>query len=89
MINENAPELSLNIAKVSSALKKRIPNHLGPWTYTKTTLGQSNPTFVLSGKNNKLGNMIIKSFSSYEEAVSKIEEIKKRRKARKYELIKS
>ena len=41
------------------------------------------------GKDNKLGNMLIKSFSSYEKAMSKIEEIKKRRKARKYKLKKT
>ena len=26
----------------------------GPWKYTQTSIGQSNPTFILTGKNNKL-----------------------------------
>lgn len=38
------------------------------------------------GNGNNLGNIIIKSFNSYKEAIGKIEEIKKRRVARKYKL---
>ncbi len=54
MIKETATGLYLDILKVSSALKKRMPNHLGPWTYTKTAFGQSNPTFILNSKGKKL-----------------------------------
>jgi len=38
------------------------------------------------GKDNKLGNLIIQSCDSYDEAINEIEEIKKVRKAHKYML---
>ena len=38
------------------------------------------------GKDNKLGNLIIQSCDSYDEAINEIEEIKKTRKAHKYVL---
>jgi len=38
------------------------------------------------GKDNKLGNLIIQSCDSYNEAIKEIEEIKKTRKAHKYVL---
>ncbi len=41
---------------------------------------------VYGGRYNKLGNYRIESCDSYEEALNRIEEIKKRRKARKYAL---
>jgi len=45
---------NLNIKKVTNALSKRLPYKQGPWNYTKTSLGQSNPTYILTGKNCKL-----------------------------------
>ena len=45
---------ALDMQKVSTALSTRLPKFLGPWDYVKTTLGQSNPTFILSGKTDKL-----------------------------------
>ena len=44
----------LDIDKVTNALALRLPYMEGPWKYTKTSIGQSNPTFILTGKNNKL-----------------------------------
>ena len=41
------------------------------------------------GKDNKLGNMIIQSCDSYQDAANKIEEIKKTRRSRKYTLKKT
>jgi len=38
------------------------------------------------GRDNKLGNLIIQSCNSYDEAINEIEEIKKTRKAHKYVL---
>lgn len=38
------------------------------------------------GKENKLGNLLIKSYNSYDAAINEIEEIKKIRKAHKYRL---
>ena len=38
------------------------------------------------GKDNKLGNLIIKSYDSYDDAINGIAEIKKTRKSRKYTL---
>ena len=38
------------------------------------------------GNENKLGNLLIKSCDSYDEAINEIEEIKKIRKAHKYTL---
>ena len=38
------------------------------------------------GKENKLGNLLIKSCNSYDAAINEIEEIKKIRKAHKYRL---
>ncbi len=45
---------ALNIEKVTAALNSRLPQYSGPWKATKTELGQSNPTFVLSGLDKKL-----------------------------------
>ena len=45
---------NLNIDKVTNALAERLPDKKGPWNFTKTLLGQSNPTFILTGKNCKL-----------------------------------
>ena len=45
---------TLDIHKVTSALAKRLPDKKGPWRYEKTLFGQSNPTFILTGKNSKL-----------------------------------
>ena len=45
---------TLDIEKVTSALAKRLPDKKGPWRYEKTLFGQSNPTFILTGKNSKL-----------------------------------
>tara|TARA_A100001011_G_scaffold373435_1_gene432843 strand:- start:78 stop:1121 length:1044 start_codon:yes stop_codon:yes gene_type:complete len=44
----------LDIEKVTKALAVRLPHIKGPWKYTKTSFGQSNPTFILTGKNSKL-----------------------------------
>jgi len=41
---------------------------------------------VMGGNENKLGNLLIKSCNSYDEAINEIEEIKKTRKAHKYVL---
>ena len=41
------------------------------------------------GKDNKLGNMIIKSCNSYQDGTNKIEQIKKARRSRKYVLKKT
>ena len=41
------------------------------------------------GKENKLGNLIIESCNSYEDAANKIEQIKKIRRRRKYILKKT
>ena len=45
---------NLDIEKVTNALAKRLPDKKGPWNYTKTSMGQSNPTYILTGKNCKL-----------------------------------
>ena len=47
-----APSLNMNL--VQTALSTHLPEYRGPWTAKKTALGQSNPTFVLEGKNNNL-----------------------------------
>ncbi|PQM60528.1 MAG: phosphotransferase family protein [Rhodobacteraceae bacterium] len=44
----------IDLLKVTNALKSRLPQYLGPWTERKTVLGQSNPTFILQGKNKTL-----------------------------------
>ena len=44
----------LNMSLVNRALTKRLPQFVGPWSANKTTLGQSNPTFILKGKSNNL-----------------------------------
>ena len=41
------------------------------------------------GKDNKLGNLIIKSYDSYDDAINGIVEIKKTRRSRKYVLKKA
>ena len=41
----------LDIDKVTNALALRLPYMEGPWKYKKTSIGQSNPTFILTGKN--------------------------------------
>ena len=45
---------NLDMALVNRALKKRLPQYFGPWKAKKTALGQSNPTFILKGKNNNV-----------------------------------
>lgn len=45
---------TLDIDKVTSALSSRMPSYFGPWSFAKTTQGQSNPTFILQGKNYSL-----------------------------------
>ena len=45
---------TLNMDKVSNALKSKLPQFLGPWNERKTELGQSNPTFILNGQNKTL-----------------------------------
>ena len=44
----------LDLKKVTKALTFRMPEKQGPWVSTKTPLGQSNPTFILNGNNEKL-----------------------------------
>ena len=44
----------LDLKKVTKALTFRMPEKQGPWVSTKTPLGQSNPTFILNGRNEKL-----------------------------------
>ena len=44
---------ALDIAKVNESLSKRLPQFDGPWTSKKTAHGQSNPTFILTGKTDK------------------------------------
>ena len=44
----------LDMKKVTSALLKRLPAYLGPWSEEKTKHGQSNPTFILHGKSKTL-----------------------------------
>ncbi len=41
----------LDIERLSIALEKRLPRCRGPWKFSKTPHGQSNPTFILSGSN--------------------------------------
>ena len=45
---------TLNMDKVSNALNSKLPQFLGPWKERKTELGQSNPTFILNGRNKTL-----------------------------------
>ena len=52
-MNDNLPHL-LNISKLTDTLALKLPSFQGPWKYTKTSFGQSNPTFILTGKKNKL-----------------------------------
>ena len=52
-MNDNLPHL-LNISKLTDTLALKLPSFQGPWEYTKTSFGQSNPTFILTGKKNKL-----------------------------------
>ena len=52
-MNDNLPNL-LNISKLTDTLALKLPSFQGPWKYTKTSFGQSNPTFILTGKKNKL-----------------------------------
>ena len=51
-MNENPSGLEVKF--VNRALAQRLPQYLGPWKAKKTDLGQSNPTFVLFGKNKSL-----------------------------------
>ena len=44
---------ALNIKSVNASLSSRLPEFKGPWFAEKTIHGQSNPTFILTGKNNK------------------------------------
>ena len=46
--------IHLDVARVSKAFDLRLPELEGPWIATKTQFGQSNPTFIMSGKNKKL-----------------------------------
>ena len=39
----------LNFDKLFRALEMRLPKFKGPWKFTKTPHGQSNPTFILTG----------------------------------------
>ena len=48
-MNDNLPHL-LNISKLTETLALKLPSFQGPWKYTKTSFGQSNPTFILTGK---------------------------------------
>ena len=52
-MNDNSSHL-LNISKLTETLASKLPSFEGPWTYTKTSFGQSNPTYILTGKKNKL-----------------------------------
>ncbi len=45
---------TIDTDKVNQALAKYLPGFEGPWSVEKTKNGQSNPTFILSGKNKKL-----------------------------------
>ena len=44
----------LNFDKLFRVLEIRLPKFKGPWKFTKTPHGQSNPTFILSGSNGVL-----------------------------------
>ena len=44
----------LNFDKLFRALEIRLPKFKGPWKFTKTPHGQSNPTFILTGSNGVL-----------------------------------
>ena len=44
----------LNFDKLFKALEIRLPKFKGPWKFTKTPHGQSNPTFILTGSNGVL-----------------------------------
>tara|TARA_X000001036_G_scaffold192210_1_gene181266 strand:+ start:869 stop:1900 length:1032 start_codon:yes stop_codon:yes gene_type:complete len=44
----------LNFDKLFRALEMRLPKFKGPWKFTKTPHGQSNPTFILTGSNGVL-----------------------------------
>ena len=44
----------LDLERVSKAFDLRMPELEGPWVADKTQFGQSNPTFIISGKNKKL-----------------------------------
>ena len=46
--------IHLDVARVSKAFDLRLPELEGPWMAAKTQFGQSNPTFIMSGKNKKL-----------------------------------
>ncbi len=52
MINKDSSYIDLK--KVTKALTLRMPEIKGPWVISKTPLGQSNPTFILTGSNGKL-----------------------------------
>ena len=52
-MNDNSSHL-LNISKLTETLASKLPSFEGPWSYTKTSFGQSNPTFILKGKSNNL-----------------------------------
>ncbi len=44
----------LNFDRLFRVLEIRLPKFKGPWKFTKTPHGQSNPTFILSGSNGLL-----------------------------------
>ena len=52
-MNDNLSHL-LNISILTDIIALKLPSFQGPWKYTKTSFGQSNPTFILTGKKNKL-----------------------------------
>ena len=52
-MNKKGP-INLDLTRVSKAFDLRLPELEGPWMAAKTQFGQSNPTFIMSGKNKKL-----------------------------------
>ena len=48
----------LNFDKLFRVLEIRLPKFKGPWKFTKTPHGQSNPTFIVSGSN---GGLVVRS----------------------------
>ena len=47
-------EFDIISSSIDEILKKKLPNYYGPWKIKKTPTGQSNPTYILRGKNKTL-----------------------------------
>ena len=47
-------EYEIISSSIDEIISKKLPQYEGPWKVTKTPTGQSNPTYILEGKNKSL-----------------------------------